>query len=195
MAFSKQNWSLLSSALNLNVPRIWGYVDLNSTIATVSQSGYFDDISEEVTLDDLVYIRASDDAQLFRISSLDPVVISVLSHQKILMTRSFDVSQSAIAPFSRIYPVTLTGLVSAVRMTVETLVNETVSLTVTINAATVGSTFVFSGVNPPGITQIQNPTQDNLVVSGDQLFVDFVPNALEPGPGVFIACTLEITVI
>ncbi len=78
MAFIKNDFAKLSSSLNNITPRMWGYfTPTDSLFAVQFGAGYFNDISDEVTVGDLVHVNATDGARLYQFSDITSGVVTV----------------------------------------------------------------------------------------------------------------------
>lgn len=68
MALIFDNLQKLSSTLNSELPKMWGYTDLNTTLETMSALGYFNGFIGLTELEDqdLIYVLGSDGASLFK---------------------------------------------------------------------------------------------------------------------------------
>jgi hypothetical protein len=52
-------------------PKLWSYGSSTDSLATVSASGYFDDVKFRIGLNDLIYVSASDGVEQLRVTSVN----------------------------------------------------------------------------------------------------------------------------
>ncbi len=71
MAYEITGLALQSSPPNTAVPNIWGYINLDDTLAEIAASGYFDD-EIRLGLNDAVRVTGSDGTEWLRISQVAP---------------------------------------------------------------------------------------------------------------------------
>ena len=69
MAFNILNGGLWAGGTILNGKQLWTYSTSDDSMATVTASGYFNDLSERLTQNDLVWIVASNDQEWARVTS------------------------------------------------------------------------------------------------------------------------------
>ena len=76
MAFNEKKFYLMSQGYGqTSGRRLYSYDDHDSTVAEMKASGFFDDASPALRVDDLIFLSASDDRELAYVSGLAPVTI------------------------------------------------------------------------------------------------------------------------
>jgi hypothetical protein len=76
MAFNEKKFYLMSQGYGqTSGRRLYSYDDHDSTVAEMKASGFFDDASPALRIDDLLFLSASDDRELAYVASLAPVTI------------------------------------------------------------------------------------------------------------------------
>lgn len=78
MAFQNKNLSVIAYA---NGFTLWHYA-ANETLATITASGYFDNVKSLVNTGDVIIINASDDTVIYKISVANSVVTTGALSQK-----------------------------------------------------------------------------------------------------------------
>lgn len=73
MAFTRLTFEQKSFPYSAN-PKDWTYKSSTDSLSTISASGYFDDISDLLTINDLIYVVASDDQAMLRVTAVSPAV-------------------------------------------------------------------------------------------------------------------------
>ena len=58
MAFDKSKWSRMTTSANSAIPTMWGYSTTDAT-ATVDSSGYFNGVSGDVQVGDMIMANTS----------------------------------------------------------------------------------------------------------------------------------------
>mgnify|MGYP003961801181 CR=1 FL=1 len=58
MAFDKSKWSRMTTSANSAIPTMWGYSTTDAT-ATVDSSGYFNGVSGDVQVGDIIMANTS----------------------------------------------------------------------------------------------------------------------------------------
>ncbi len=74
MAFSLDNFDKLSTAGIEVVRKIFAYTDTDETLATLSASGYFNDVDHRLTIGDSIFMRGSDGSAQYEITAVSPNV-------------------------------------------------------------------------------------------------------------------------
>lgn len=81
MTFSKENLAKASVGYYSSAPEILCYETSEDNVATVAASGYFNDAVDKFSKYDLLYVVASDDERIFKISSesgVTPVTVDTV---------------------------------------------------------------------------------------------------------------------
>ena len=78
MAFQNKNLSVIAYA---NGFTLWHYA-ANETLATITESGYFDNVKSLVNTGDIIIINASDDTVIYKITVASGVVTTGALSQK-----------------------------------------------------------------------------------------------------------------
>lgn len=58
MAFDKSKWSRMTTSANSAIPTMWGYSTTDAT-ATVDTAGYFNNVSDDVQVGDMIMANTS----------------------------------------------------------------------------------------------------------------------------------------
>ncbi len=83
-AFNYKKWERWNVGFDTSNTVLWNYTDRTSTFAEITAAGYFDVVnivpsSPQITPDDLIYIVASDNAQICMVDSINPIVINIFN--------------------------------------------------------------------------------------------------------------------
>lgn len=81
MAFLKSGFALISGGLSEDAPRIFGYTSTTDTTATIKASAYFNNVANELAVDEPIYIIGSDGMDFVRVTAVTPnvTVASIIS--------------------------------------------------------------------------------------------------------------------
>jgi hypothetical protein len=69
MAFLPNNFTQISAGQQVNGMRIWSYTSATDAIATIIASGYFNQVTDKVAKDDVIFVVATDDTRMIEITS------------------------------------------------------------------------------------------------------------------------------
>jgi len=72
MAFNLEAFSNVTSGATLG-PKVWSYGS-SDTLATIEASGFFDEVSERINVNDLLYAKGTDGAEFVKFTSAKGVV-------------------------------------------------------------------------------------------------------------------------
>lgn len=121
MAVIFDNLQKFSSSLNSQLPKMWGYTDLNTTLETMISSGFFNDFigTTELEDDDLIYLKGLDGAFLYKYTLINAGTNTKLVHPsseetaplvyRYTLNSTFDLSSAG--PKTRWIPIPRAGVI------------------------------------------------------------------------------------
>lgn len=80
MAFTLQTLNRTSSGANDNAPICWSYASTTDAAATIEAAGYFNDVFMNFSINDQIYVQATDGPGFYNVTAVTPnVTISALA--------------------------------------------------------------------------------------------------------------------
>ena len=70
MSFNKKYIARVTSSANENAPQVWSYISSGDNLATVVASAYFNEMIDTFALKAVIFIEASDDYMIARVTSV-----------------------------------------------------------------------------------------------------------------------------
>lgn len=115
MAFISSNFQKISSSLNDAEPRMWSYSSEADSLEDIKVISYFQDVAEQVTVGDVVYVRVSNGEQFFKFSLIGPALfLSDPIHSLICLNTEFTTAGAAQEDFG--IPIPITGRIIRVAL-------------------------------------------------------------------------------
>jgi len=69
MTFDKMNWAKVDVGYSYTAPQMFSYISSTDAIATIAGSGYFNDITSDLRQYDYIFVKASDDVNIYHVTS------------------------------------------------------------------------------------------------------------------------------
>lgn len=69
MTFDNSNWAKVDVGYSYTAPQMFSYISSTDAIATIAASGYFNDITNALRQYDYIFVKASDDVQIYHVTS------------------------------------------------------------------------------------------------------------------------------
>ena len=151
MAFNLNNWDKLSAAANLSVVNLWSYFSSTESVATVSASGYFNNIADALKINDQIFINASDGASDVVVTAVSPnVTVAAETDVPADSITNSQINSAAAIAFSKLAALPSTQILVGSAGNVPTAVAVTGDVTVGNTGVTaIGASKVLSSMVSP----------------------------------------------
>lgn len=178
MSFIRINFQKISSSLNDREPRMWTYRSTTDSFATISASGYFNEVVSEITNKDFVYIHSTD-VDVLQIFTITGQVVTVayfpnapitpiVYKSYVTLNRSF-VADTSSGKFYLPLPIAANTFFLSIAIVLETaMTGDTVNINLKDVNADINEAFVFTA--PP--TRSVGYTQGGIFTPGIVLPID-----------------------